>query len=154
MELFQAPLLFPAASERFKTCARGIAGWVLLSCLCAGLVACEPRDKEAELRAAVARFHALYNEQKFGEIYDSSSRLYRRRVSREESARYFAELYRRDGPVEQTRRENEIHERSTGFEIFVLSYTTKFARREAAEDLGFRYATSEPGPVLAAYSRE
>ena len=127
--------------------------WIVC-CACTVLASCAQRDKEPELRAAVARFHTLYNEQKFDEIYAHASLLYKRRTSPAAHTEYFSEIYRRDGRLEDTHRANTLHRHSIDFEFYVLSYSSHFENRKATEDIVFNYDLTEGGPLLAAYERE
>jgi hypothetical protein len=119
------------------------------------LSGCEPRDLNAELRSNVEEFHRLYNSQSFGAIYDGSSRLFRRRMSRAASNKTFADLYARDGRVVSTKRVSEGRDTQFGSQTFLLTYTTKFERGTFSEFIGYRESlTEERGVLLAVYERD
>ncbi len=122
---------------------------VVVACLI--LPACEPRDVDSELRQAVIDFHARYNEQKFNEIYDRSSRLFRGRISRDANAEFFSAKYARYGRVVSSEQVNKIEKSVSTGRIFVLTYTTKFQHDISSELIVFRDELSENGLLLAAY---
>jgi hypothetical protein len=109
----------------------------------------------AELKALVTEFHKLYNEQRFGEIYDRSSRLFQRRMSRAARIKFFADLYAKDGRVVSTTQENQAGDTQFAGRTHVLTYTTKFEHGSLSEFIGFRESATERGGVLlAAYERD
>jgi hypothetical protein len=119
------------------------------------LPGCKPRDVNAELSTLVTEFHARYNEQKFGEIYDHSSRIFQRRMSRAANTELFASLYARHGRVVSTKQDSQAHDTRLGGDTFLLTYTTTFERGTATEFIGFRQSPTERGELLlAVYERD
>ena len=148
---------------RFQILRYSVPGgsrWQVIATLCLvvavslALLACEPRDVDVELGEAVKEFHTLYNQQKFDEIYDRSSRIFRRRLSREANAKIFAALYAKNGSVVSTKQDNKNVDSTPVGRVFVLTYTTTFEHGTSAEFIGFRKSATESGMLLAIYERE
>ncbi|MCG2583216.1 hypothetical protein [Massilia sp. TS11] len=120
---------------------------VLLAAL--ALSACVPaRNKLAE--EAVARFHAMLNDERFAEIYEAASKELRAKTARPVFISYLADVRRRYGLSLKATVDKVDAFRADGFDYLTVECTTEFANGNVAEHFALKRVGEDV--LLAGYA--
>lgn len=113
------------------------------------LGACTASAKIDGVEAEVAKFHALLDEGRFETIWSQGSTEFQKAVSREEFIEMLSAVHRKLGKVELATQEGwRVNYTQTGT-VVTISYKTRFAEGEAAEQ--FVYQNDSKLPQLLRY---
>ncbi|MDQ1637724.1 MAG: hypothetical protein QOF62_1063 [Pyrinomonadaceae bacterium] len=109
-----------------------------------GANSCDSKESKRTAENAVEKFHVLFNEGGYNEIYDRADQTYRDAISETDTIALFAMLRQKLGNVRQSKQVGWSIDSSTLGTTVRLEYKTEFANGKATEQFTFLESSGDP----------
>ena len=124
---------------------------ILASCLVLAASGCSTSTDTKNAKQAVEKFHQQLDGEKFNEIYDASSKEFKKATSREEMVALLEAIHRKLGNIRSANSQGWNVNYNTSGSSVILTYATEYEGGKAEERFSFRLDGDEQ-PLLLSYN--